>query len=314
MSTDNMFRELDGLYEPSAIQQLADGRFLVAEDEKEHSFSLVTIAKGRVDSTPLRAQKDGLLGGVLGGLLGGGFWKFDDLEGLALDASGFVYAVTSHSRDDDGNEKKSRERLVRFRIDGDRVEALVVVGGLKAALTAAHPVLAAAAAVRDVKAGGGGLNIEALDLSADQRQLLIGFRSPLQAGKAIIACVENMQAIFDNDEAPRVAPTLHLLDLGGSGIRGMSHVPALDGYLVIGGPSGQGDVPFELWFWSGRPEALARRVSVAGLDGFAHAEGICPAVLDGGQRILVVSDDGNRKQGQPARYLALELGQVQIAT
>ena len=38
-----MFLPLTGLYEPSAIQGLADGRFLVVEDEKEHPFSLVTI-------------------------------------------------------------------------------------------------------------------------------------------------------------------------------------------------------------------------------------------------------------------------------
>jgi hypothetical protein len=31
-----------GIYEPSAIQQLPDGRFLVVEDEKEHPLSLVT--------------------------------------------------------------------------------------------------------------------------------------------------------------------------------------------------------------------------------------------------------------------------------
>ena len=49
-----MFLPLTGLYEPSAIQGLADGRFLVVEDEKEHPFSLVTIGpNGSVSSTPL---------------------------------------------------------------------------------------------------------------------------------------------------------------------------------------------------------------------------------------------------------------------
>ena len=38
------FEPLTGLYEPSAIQQLPDGRFLVVEDEKEHSFSLLTFS------------------------------------------------------------------------------------------------------------------------------------------------------------------------------------------------------------------------------------------------------------------------------
>lgn len=90
-----VFLALTGLYEPSAIQQLADGRFLVVEDEKQHPISLLTISPS--------------------------------------------------GRDGDGDEKKSRDKLVRFRIEGDRVVEPRVVTGLKRALTAMHPVLAAAA-------------------------------------------------------------------------------------------------------------------------------------------------------------------------
>ena len=205
------FQPLTGIYEPSAIQQLPDGRFLVVEDEKSHPLSLVTIgADGSVDSTALTA---GLL------QMFSDFWKLDDLEGLALDRAGYVYAITSHSRDDDGDEKKSREKLVRFRIDGERVVDPKVVDGLKRALTARHPVLATAARVRDVKTRGG-LNIEALEISPDQKRLLIGFRSPLRDGRALIASIENPSGIFEADEVPRVGAALEELDLGGHGIRG----------------------------------------------------------------------------------------------
>ena len=148
-----MFLALTGIYEPSAIQQLPDGRFLVVEDEKQHPFSLVTISSdGRVSSIPLSQ-------GPLEA--GHAFRKLDDLEALALDHSGYVYAMTSHSRDGDGDEKKSRDKLVRFRVEGDHVLSPLVIKGLKPALVAAHPVLAAAAEILDVKSGGG-LNIEAL--------------------------------------------------------------------------------------------------------------------------------------------------------
>jgi hypothetical protein len=109
-----------------------------------------------------------------------------------------------------------------------------VVAGLKQALTMQHAVLAAAAQVRDVKASGG-LNIEALEISPDQKRLLIGFRSPLRDGRALIATVENPAAIFESDEVPRISPLLDELDLGGHGIRGLSYVPAMGAYLVIGG-------------------------------------------------------------------------------
>ena len=298
------FLPLTGIYEPSAIQQLADGRFLVVEDEKSHPLSLIAIdSDGEVSVTPLRP-----------GLFEAddGFWKLDDLEAMVLDRTGHLYAMTSHSRDSEGDEKPSREKLVRFRIDGQRVVAPQVVKGLKPALLKAHPVLAAAAAILDVKAGGG-FNIESLEMSLDQQRLLIGFRSPLLDGRAILASVDNPAEMFDADAPPRVAALLMTLDLGGEGIRAMAHIPALGGYLISSGPVGRAPLPFKLWFWCGHPDAAARRVAVPGLAGFERAEGISSALIGGRPGIIVVSDDGNRKEGRAAHYLLLEPGQLQIA-
>lgn len=297
------FLPLTGLYEPSAIQQLADGRFLVVEDEKEHPFSLLTLsADGAAKSTPL---SPGWFES------GDAFWTLDDLEGLALETSGYLYAVTSHSRNDDGEEKKSRDKLVRFRIEANRVVAPVVAGGLKHALVAGHPVLAAASKIQDAKSVGG-FNIEALEITPDQQRLMIGFRSPLQDGCALIASVENPSAIFEAEAPPQVSATLQVLDLGGHGIRGMSYIASLEGYLLISGPASRARDRFKLWFWSGQPTAPARRVRVSGLPGLACAEGVCPAVIDGAPRIVIVSDDGSRKEGRFARFLLLDPGQLQI--
>ena len=298
------FQPLTGLYEPSAIQQLPDGRFLVVEDEKDHSFSLLTFsASGDVSNKSLGP-----------GWFHGGdpIWKLDDLEGLTLDGLGHLYAITSHSRNDDGDEQKGREKLARFRIEKDRVIEPVVVGGLKRALVAAHPVLAAAAQVLDAKSGAG-LNIEALEITPDGQRLLIGFRSPLQGSQAIIASVENPVAIFDSDAAPHISNPLQTLDLDGHGIRGMSYVAALNGYLIVSGPASRADHAFGLWFWSGQADAPARGITVPGLAGFERAEGVCPAVIDGVSKIVIVSDDGNRKQGRYARFVLLDLAQLQIA-
>ena len=298
------FQPLPGLYEPSAIAQLPDGRFLVVEDEKEHSFSLLTLgADGQATSQPL---------GPGWFQSGNPIWKLEDLEGLTLDNEGYCYAVTSHSRTAGVDEKKPRDKLVRFRIDGERVTQPVVVGGLKLALLAAHPVLAAAAQVLHAKSGDG-LNIEALEITPDRQRLLIGFRSPLQRGLALIASVENPAAIFENDAAPHVADTLLTLDLGGQGIRGLSYLAALAGYLVISGPATRNDARFGLWFWSGLPGAPARRVTVPGLQDLARAEGVSPAVLQGVAGIVIVSDDGNREEKRCAHFLWLTLDQLHIA-
>ncbi len=298
------FQPLTGLYEPSAIQQLPDGRFLVVEDEKERPFSLVTInADAVVNSTPL---KPGFWQTF------DAFWKLDDLEGLALDQSGHLYAIASHSRDSKGGQSKSRNKLVRFRIEDDRVVDSRLEADLNLALAAANPVLAAAAEVRDVK-GGGGLNIEALEFSLDQQHLLIGLRGPLQGNQALIASIENPAAMFEAGESPRVSSTLIKLNLDGNGIRGMAFIPALNGYLVIAGPVSREQSQFQLWFWSGHPDESARRVSVSGLPGFEHAEGVSAAVIEGQPRIVLVSDDGNRKEGRCARFLLLAADQLQIA-
>ena len=298
------FQSLAGLYEPSAIQQLPDGRFLLVEDEQKHSFSLITLgAEGVVKHKSL---------GPGWFQSGDPFWKLDDLEGLALDSQGYLYAVTSHSRDDGGKQKKTRDKLVRFRIEGERVVKPVVVDGLKPALMVAHPLLAAAATIEDVKASGG-LNMEALEITPDRQRLLVGFRSPLQGAHAVIATVENPAAVFDAGAEPVIGGTLLLLDLGGQGIRGLAYVASLGGYLVISGPTSREKDDFKLWFWSGRTDAPARRVTIAGLQGLERAEGVSPAVIDGEQRIVIVSDDGDRKQGRFAQFVLLEPGQLQIA-
>lgn len=300
----NGFQPLTGVFEPSGIQQLADGRFLVIEDEKQHALSLLRISGGHVAhialSAPFWSWGDG------------DFWNLDDLEGVTTDSAGNIYAITSHSRDSDGDTQKSRERLVRFRIEGDSVVDPRVFGNLKRDLMAAHPELAASAAIRNVKSEGG-LNIEALEMSPDQRQLLIGFRSPLLDERAIIASIENPGAIFDTDERPRIGARLTTLDLDGNGIRGISWVPSLAGYLIIAGPVTRDKVKFQLWFWRGGSGDHPRRVTVAGLSGFEHAEGVSPAVIEGRQCIIIVSDDGNRDEKRFAQYLILQADEVKIA-
>ena len=297
------FRPLNGVFEPSAIQQLPDGRFLVVEDEKEFPFSLLSLdTDGNLSTTPLLAEAADS---------NAPFEKLADLEGVTLDGFGYIYATTSHSRNTDGEEKKSRDKLVRFRIEGNHAVAPRVVSGLKRALVEAHPSLAQAATIREVKTAGG-LNIEALEFSPEET-LLIGFRSPLLDNNAIIACLENPAAMFNSDEAPRISPSLVTLNLEGNGIRGMSYLPGLGGYLIISGPVSAESVDFQLWFWRGQPDDQARRVTVDGLPGFAHAEGICPAMIAGHQWIVVVSDDGSREEDRCAGYLLLAPAQLQIA-
>lgn len=304
MTTVPEFRRLTGIFEPSGIHQLADGRFVVVEDEERCPFSLLVLhPDGTSSSLPLNIATQAV---------GGEPRPLNDLEGVTVDRNGYVYAITSHSRDSDGEEESAREKLVRFRVENNNLIGAGVTGRLKAALVARHPVLAAASRIREVKALGG-LNIEGLAMGRAQDTLLLGFRSPLLAGRAIIAEIENPTAVFDSGAEPRVGAELMTLDLAGNGIRGMCHIPFLGGYLIVGGPVARQAVEFQLWFWDGAACSSARRVTVAGLPGFAHAEGISPARIGGEDGIIIVSDDGDRKAGIGARFLLLPGKQLEIA-
>ena len=306
MAPDNThaFLPLEGLYEPSAILQLPDGRFLVVEDEPDYPFSLLQIGlDGQVSSAALNTQ-------IMSS--NKALRKLNDLEGLTADQYGHIYAITSHSRNADGEQMKSRDNLVRFRIESDHLVDPKMVTGLKPALLEAHPILHAAAEIRDVK-NNDGLNIEALEISPEPQRLLIGFRSPLLDNRAIIATIENHTAMFEANEPARVSNALITLDLEGDGIRGLSWLPVLNAYLVISGPASGKPVQFKLWRWSGQPEEPARRLNVPGLPGFEHAEGVCPAVINGQPKIILVSDDGSRKQGRFARFLLLDPAQLDFA-
>jgi hypothetical protein len=72
------------------------------------------------------------------------------------------------------------------------------------------------------------------------------------------------------------------------------------------------DVPFRLWFWQGQADRPAQPVTVPGLNGFEHAEGITPVRWRGKEQILIVSDDGDMDAGKPAQYLLLDYDQLAI--
>ncbi|MCB1734115.1 MAG: DUF3616 domain-containing protein [Gammaproteobacteria bacterium] len=291
MNDSPIFRPLPGLFEPSAVQQLPDGRFFAVEDEKDAPFSTFRIA---ADGTAISAP------------LAPGFPVLNDLEGLAADQAGRLYAITSHSRDSKGEAHPDREQLIRFRIEGAQVLEPRSATDFKAALLDAHPIFAEAVAERDVK-GRGGLNVEALEIEPATGALMIGLRSPVLDGRAIIVSVTNPDAVFDRGEPMQIAPDLISLDLGGDGLRGMAFVPDWNGYLLISGPAAKSRVPFKLWFWQGSAGQVPQRVQTDGMADFAHAEGICPARIAGQSKIVIVSDDGSRKSGRFAQFAIIDL-------
>jgi len=276
------FIELEDVYEPSGVVQLSDGRLLVVEDEPEQPFSLLTQGpSGRLTVHPeldframLTAQHPALR-------------NLDDLEGTAIDhTEGFVYAVTSFSSG--SRSQPDREKLVRFKLDGSTLSEARVTTDLKSSLSRRVP---------------GELNIEGLAFDPIRRRLLLGLRTPLRGGKALVVPV-SLGGLFD--DSPEVGEPIEL-DMHHEGIRAMAYDSKLDGFVLIGHNEGKSQAPFNMWLWDGEHDPRPLRVD--GID-LRRAEGVAPVVLNGRKRLLIVSDEGKRKKGRTAKYILLRYDQL----
>ncbi len=298
------FRTAEGIYEPSGVAQLDDGWIVAVEDEPARPFSLLTVTDGEggLLAKPLRSRS----------LLSAAVQSFADLEGITAGEDGYAYAVTSHSRKANGKRAAERELLLRFKIEDSRLAEVQVVGSLRKALGQAFPEIERAAKEKKVKRDGG-LNIEGLVFDRRRRELWLGFRGPLVDDKAILVAIVNPRRVFEKGEALRFRAKPRLLDLDGGGIRGLSFVADLGGYLVLSQrDSKKKEKPFKLWLWGGGRKQPARRVRIDGVPDLRRAEAVVPVHLNGKEMILLLSDEGNFRRRKPAKYLLVDLAALNI--
>lgn len=134
----------------------------------------------------------------------------------------------------------------------------------------------------------GAVNIEGLAGTPDGH-LLLGFRNPVPAGRALLVPLLNPDGILAGEDARLGDPIL--LDLGGRGVRDIARWH--DGYLISAGPAGSvGD--FALYAWAGGG-AKPKRIKGVRLKHF-HAEGIV-VYPDRPRSFQLLSDDGTRPIG-----------------
>jgi hypothetical protein len=297
------FRKFEQIYEPSGVQQLPDGRFIMVEDEAVHPMDVFTLqSDGQLIEHPL--YRSSLFSWSSSNRV---LNTLEDLEAVAVDDQGLVYAITSHSRKENGKRDDKREQLVRFGLEGEQIVDFKVMRGLRKKISRQHESLKDATRIRDVK-DEGGFNIEGLSFDASKQKLLIGLRSPLAGSNAIIVVMENPRAVFDQGEEARISDRLIELDLAGGGIRSMSYDPYLDGFLII---SRKPNKSFKLWLWSGDADESPKRIRIPGIKNLRQSEGVTPVVVDGRPAgILIVSDDGMGLKRKPGHYLFLRYEQL----
>jgi hypothetical protein len=212
-----------------------------------------------------------------------------DIE-AATSLDGRAFWLTSHGRTAHGVEDPNRSLFITTELPtlDERVEVhgevyRDLLGDLTHAPALARYDLQHASELAPKEPGG--LNIEGLTATPDG-QLLIGFRSPVPGGKALILPLENPEALYTSGK-PRFGVPIEL-DLAGLGVRSLSWWHGT--YLIAAGPSA-GSGPARLYRWGGAgtlPRLAAESV-------FAGANPEAFFTAENNDEILVLSDDGSRR-------------------
>ena len=292
---------LKGIYEPSAVQRLPDGRLLVAEDEHSHAFSIVSFDKSgnmvedeAVDTRIIRGFKR----------------KIGDLEGLALDDEGYVYAVTSHSRTREGLRRPEREHLMRFRIQDNDVRELASFDNLTDVLENSEQLHAMLTAKVGAKVDFSTINIEGLAFDPNTKRLLLGFRKPEFNQKAIVAYIGNPKEVFTRKAQPEFVDVA-VFDIKGGGIRSLNYDPVLKTFIMTNEVKDEeGNKSSQLWTWSGSPDTQPKAVEVPHLRHMTNVEAIDSVVINGQPRIIMMSDEGDAKTKQPGKFTLVDYDEM----
>ncbi len=289
-----------GVFEPSAIRQLPDGRLFVAQDEVRAAFGSFTLShQGLAQQFSPTIKSNGQA-----------LPRLNDLEGLAQAPNGTLYAITSFSRTKAGKRRAARHRFVQVQLTAGAISGLTVYGDLLDDILAAYPALKQAEKSPYAK-GRHGFNIEGLGFDKSGKTLMIGLRGPVLGKDSLILRLENPAEVFKG-QPPRFSPNLIRLDLNKGGIRALSYIPALDMYLLVAqkaNKKGASNTASNLWIWSGEPNEPPKQVDIPGLD-LRNAEGITQIRHMDRAYVFLVSDDGDRTKARPAHYLMLPVERV----
>ena len=294
----NMF---NGVYEPSAVQQLPDGKLLIAEDEPNHAFSIVSI-----DKTGRFIEDEALDTRVITGFKR----RLSDLEALARDDEGFIYALTSHSRTRKGNRSPDREHLMRFKIQDGNVLGLTSYDNLTQVLETDHKLHDLIRERTKAEVSFEEINIEGMAFDPVKKRLVLGFRDPEFNNMALVAFISNPKDVFERNAKPEF-DEVAILDIDGGGIRSLNYDPVLKNYVIANEVKDENGQKFsQLWTWSGNPTDEPQKISLPNLQHITNVEAVDSITVNGKPRMILMGDEGNASQKITAKYMLVDYSQL----
>ncbi len=294
----NMF---NGVYEPSAVQQLPDGKLLIAEDEPNHAFSIISI-----DKTGRFIEDEALDTRVITGFKR----RLSDLEALARDDEGFIYALTSHSRTRKGNRSPDREHLMRFKIQDGNVLGLTSYDNLTQVLETDHKLHDLIRERTKAEVSFEEINIEGMAFDPVKKRLVLGFRDPEFNNMALVAFISNPKDVFERNAQPEF-DEVAILDIDGGGIRSLNYDPVLKNYVIANEVKDENGQKFsQLWTWSGNPTDEPQKISLPNLQHITNVEAVDSITVNGKPQMILMGDEGNASQKITAKYMLVDYSQL----
>lgn len=273
-----------GACDASGAVELDDKHFVLADDE-DNVLRVYNVDRGGPPLYEVNVSEDLSLADPLE--------AESDLE-AATRMGDLAYFLASHARTSKG--KRDPNRILFFATKmpkpGQKVDVIAspchtLLDDILSEPKLARFNLRAAAELAPKKPGG--FNLEGMTAQPDG-SLLIGFRSPVPEGRALLIKLMNPREILDGARAVFSEPML--IDLGGLGVRALSEHRGQQ--LIVGGPSGEGG-QFQLFRFDGA--AVATPIPGLNLQGYGP-EGMFTSDLR--DEVLALSDDGTRLVGTKA--------------
>lgn len=290
-------RTFNNIYEPSAVFQLPDGKIVVVEDEIDSAMSLLTISRdGELIENNAANKK----------LIKSFGRKLDDLENLAGDNHGRIFAATSHSSDKKGNRDPNREQLLRFEVKNGQARNVARVTSLRDDLRADNALAAAIKAKSGKSPHYSDLNIEGMAYFPKDNALLLGLRAPMAGDLSIIVPITNIDAMFDQKAKPQFGAPI-FLDLDGGGIRSLHFDEHLNAFVIANEiVNNQGKDVSQIWLWSGALTDTPKKVDIPQLHQLKNIEAVDDLIINGEKKLVFMADEGVERKNIPAKYMIVD--------
>lgn len=200
-----------------------------------------------------------------------------DLEGITSDGS-YFYVVGSQSKSTGGD----LVGLVRFKFDPQtqRIDSVETISALKRFLAENVSELRGMA---DTKYKDGGINVEGIAWDAKNSRLLLGLRSPVVDGNALIIPMKlrDPKDGFSRENLIVEETGTIKLPLTGTGIRSIEYDERRKAFCIITGAAANSEkAHFKLWEWDGNSsspslretETFDRKTKPEGITRFSSGE------------------------------------------